>query len=156
MRACCYARAVNVRIAATLLAISLAGCAGAGSSSSGMPCPAITAPFAPPPALLAPAPGSTAVPASGLTIVISAQMSADERVRLLGTDNSNIIAGPFTPAPTTDHPQAVSAAVPPLSPHTLYTLSLFGTTPVTPATACFPAGGGPYQLQVAGGTFTTQ
>lgn len=147
---------MNVRIAAALLAISLAGCAGSGSSGPGIVCPAITGLFVPPPTLIAPAPGSTAVPASGLTIVISAQMSADEHVRLVGTDNSTITAGPFTPAPTTDHPQAVSAAVPPLSPHTLYTLNAFGTTPVTPATACFPSGGGPYQLQVVGGSFTTQ
>jgi hypothetical protein len=139
-----------------LVAISLAGCAGTGSSTSGVPCPAIAVPVFPLPVMIAPAPGSTAVPASGSAIVISAQMSADERIRLLGTDNSVVISGPFAPAPTVDRPQAVSAAVPPLSPHTLYTLNVFGTTPVTPATACFPAGGGPYQLQVVGGTFTTQ
>jgi hypothetical protein len=140
-----------------LLAFSLAGCGGAGSSTPGMPCPAITVPQPiPPPTLIAPAPASTGVPASGLTIVISAQATIDEQIRLLGADGSNIVAGPLTASPTADHPQAVSAAVPALSPHTQYAVYVFGTTPVTPATGCVPAHGGPYQLQTLFGTFTTQ
>jgi hypothetical protein len=139
-----------------LIALALAGCAGAGSSSR-EPCPVYF--FPPPitlPALIAPAPGATAVPASGLTVQISAQATPDERVRLLGSDNSNVVAGPFTGSATADQPQAVSAAVPPLSPHTQYTVYVFGTTPVIPASGCFPQRGGPYQVQVLGGTFTTQ
>jgi hypothetical protein len=134
-----------------ILVVALAGCAQA---VGGCPATPVAFPTLPAPILIAPAPGATAVPAAGLTIQISAQISPDERIRLLGDDGSDISSGPLTAAPTAQYPSAVSATVPALSAHTRYAVSVTGTTPIV-SSGC-QRSGGPYQLGIFGGSFTTQ
>lgn len=136
---------------ALVLMCALASCSKAAPLCT-LPPIAVT-PIAPR-VLIAPAPGATSVPGSaGLTIQISRQDTPDERLRVQGDDGSDVISGPLTAAPTAQDPNAVSAVVPALSPHTRYVVFAIGTTPVV-SSACGNSGG-PYQVSVFG-SFTTQ
>jgi hypothetical protein len=143
---------VNHRLVPLVLVATLAGCTKAPPLCI-LPPVAVT-PIALP-TLIAPAPGATSVPAAaGLTIQISRQDTPDELIHVHGDDGSDIISGPLAAAPTAQFPNAVSATVPALNAHTRYSISVLGTTPVL-SSACGHSGG-PYQVSIFGGTFTTQ
>lgn len=143
---------MNHRLLPLVLVVALDGCAKAVPLCTAIPFVAMPIPV---PTLVAPAPGATSVPAAaGLTIQISEQGTPDERIRVLGDDGSDVSSVPLTAAPTAQYANAVSAAVPALSTHTRYAVSVTGTTPVV-SSACGQSGG-PYRVVVTGGSFTTQ
>jgi len=133
---------------------TLAGCGGAGASSTftayppggiGIACPALAIDG---PALLSPAPGSTGVPVtlSVLTfahiVVIPDIISGN--ATLSGSDGSTIASGPLAPSQDLS---TTTASIAGLHPHTTYTVSVSGTLNERGCIIPFSANDG---------TFTTQ
>ena len=141
----------TLRLAAALLACSaLAACGGAGQTQ----CPAIPAiTSVAPPALIAPARGTTGVPTVGTSVVISYDPPSGA-LHLVAQDTGAIVlGGPFTPTTgnVTPIPGAVASALPALAPHTTYTVFVDA---VYPSARCPVGPSGPVSYNI--GTFTTQ
>ena len=142
----------TLRLAAALVACSaLAACSGAGTQCLPIPIAAVA-----PPSLIAPARGATGVPTSGTSVVISYDPPSGA-LHLVAQDTGTIVlGGPFTPATgmVTPVPGAVASALPPLAPHTTYTVFVDAVIPPPPPSTCPIGQSGPVSYNV--GTFTTQ
>jgi hypothetical protein len=103
--------------------------------------------------MLSPAPGSTGVPTSGVSVTISYD-PPNGALRLVAQGTGAVVAGgPFTPAPTTGNAIAVASALPALAAHTTY--DVFVDADYGPPSPCvLGARSGP--MSFSEGTLTTQ
>jgi hypothetical protein len=122
------------------------GCTGGGS----LQCQAIPVAILAPPLMVAPAPGATGVPTTGTSVEISYNPPSGS-LRVVAGDGTTIAGGPLTPAPSPP-PAGVVSALPPLAPHTTYTV--FVDANYGPAGPCPVGRTGPQSFNL--GTFTTQ
>lgn len=145
-----------MRAFATLVAglLAITGCTG-GQTQCGVISFALPAP----PSMISPAPGTTGLPTSGVTVEITYQPS-NATLRVVAQDTGATLFGaPFTaatPPPGSTPPPSfgpVVSALPALAPHTTYDVFVDAVFP--PAPKCTSGGNsGPASYRV--GTLSTQ